>query len=402
MTTTRKSFTPLRALERFDFPAYLDEKYRIDRGNTWAEIERTESGFRISVWAIKSVSYVGTPGIPFRTEDFLELIRRNPVLQDYQFGVNGRAKHALILILDGKTPNAFIAPLNMLKVISEIPKTKVAGEIRRLASQPSEYPIEQGGFNIAGTEMSSASSSNESANPDEDRLKFMKEIYQIYQESGPNVIVNMWKIGGKIGFERTATDKAATWLADHGYLRWMTAGGGLSITTKGIDFWERTQLSKSEMSKTPATKPTSNYIFIVHGHDAASKEELARILEKLGLSPVILHEQPEKGRVLIEKLEQHTSDVGYAFVLLTPDDVGSQKDAKPEELKPRARQNVIFEFGYLMGKLGRNRICCLYTGSVEQPTDLEGIVYVPFRDSVHEAYEKIVRELRAAGYQLSL
>lgn len=149
MTTTRKSFTPLTALERFDFPAYLDKKYRIDRGNTWAEIERTQSGFRISVWAIKSVSYVGTPGIPFGTEDFLELIRRNPVLQDYQLGLNGRAKHALIVILDGKTPNAFIAPLNMLKVVSEIPKAKAAGEIRRLASQASEYEREKERFDQA-------------------------------------------------------------------------------------------------------------------------------------------------------------------------------------------------------------------------------------------------------------
>lgn len=179
----------------------------------------------------------------------------------------------------------------------------------------------------------------------------------------------------------------------------MAIGGGLSITPRGIDFWERDR--KTTGPRPQIAIPSSKRIFIVHGHDAASKEELARMLEKLGLIPVILHEQPQKGRVLIEKLEDHTSDVEYAFILLTPDDIGSQKDVKPEEGKPRARQNVIFEFGYLMGKLGRDRICCLYTGHVELPTDLEGIVYVPFDKSVHEAYEKIVTELRAAGYQLN-
>jgi predicted nucleotide-binding protein len=174
------------------------------------------------------------------------------------------------------------------------------------------------------------------------------------------------------------------------------------ITAQGIDEVEEEERVREgeERTRTLRTaRPSSNRIFIVHGHDAAPKEELARMLENLGLSPIILHEQPEKGRVIIEKLEQHTSDVDYGFILLTPDDVGSGRGAKPRDLKPRARQNVIFEFGYLMGKLGRNRICCLYTGEVEKPSDIDGVVYIRFRDSVHEAYEKIVKELRAAGYK---
>lgn len=145
--------------------------------------------------------------------------------------------------------------------------------------------------------------------------------------------------------------------------------------------------------------PLSNRILIVHGHDTASKEELARILEKAKLEPIILHEQAEKGRVLIEKFEEHASEVGYAFVILTPDDVGGARGGKPNQLKPRARQNVIFEFGYLMGKLGRDRICCLHTGDIEKPSDLEGLVYVPYHKSVHEVYEKIMKELRAAHYE---
>jgi len=154
---------------------------------------------------------------------------------------------------------------------------------------------------------------------------------------------------------------------------------------------------ETSVAQVAPSGPPSKKVFLVHGRDSAARKELARILEKMGLEPVILHEQPEKGRVLIEKLEDHTSDVGYAFVLLTPDDVGSRKGSRGKAT-PRARQNVIFEFGYLMGRLGRRRICCLYTGAVERPSDIEGIVYVPFRKSVSEAYEKILKELRAAGY----
>ncbi|MGB8035837.1 MAG: nucleotide-binding protein, partial [Nitrososphaeraceae archaeon] len=98
-------------------------------------------------------------------------------------------------------------------------------------------------------------------------------------------------------------------------------------------------------------------VFIVHGHDDGSKNELASFLYRLGLTPIILHEQANEGRTVVEKFESYASDVGYAFILLTPDDVGGKDKA---ELKPRARQNVILELGYFMGKLGRDRVCGLY------------------------------------------
>lgn len=141
-------------------------------------------------------------------------------------------------------------------------------------------------------------------------------------------------------------------------------------------------------------------VFIVHGHDSQAKSDLALILTRLGLEPVILHEQPNQGKTLIEKLEKH-SDVGYAFVLLTPDDFGSSKEAKNSP-SPRARQNVVFEFGMFVGKLTRERVCCLYTGDVELPSDLEGLAYVPFGSSVHETQLNIIKELRAAGYSIDI
>ena len=145
---------------------------------------------------------------------------------------------------------------------------------------------------------------------------------------------------------------------------------------------------------------SSRKIFIVHGHNEQAKTELALILTRLGFEPIILHEQPSQGMTVIEKFEKH-SDVGFAFILLTPDDKGSQK-GQEDKLLPRARQNVVFEFGSFVGKLGRERVCCLYTGDVELPSDLQGLVYLPFKSSINEVRLDIVKELRAAGYEVKI
>lgn len=91
-------------------------------------------------------------------------------------------------------------------------------------------------------------------------------------------------------------------------------------------------------------KSDSEKVFLVHGHDNELKETVARFLEKIGLIPIILHEQASKGQTIIEKFEEH-SNVSYAIVLMTPDDVGNLKSNKGK-LNQRARQNVIFELGY--------------------------------------------------------
>jgi predicted nucleotide-binding protein len=145
---------------------------------------------------------------------------------------------------------------------------------------------------------------------------------------------------------------------------------------------------------------SSKRVFIVHGHDGQAQSEIALILTRLGLEPIILHEQPSQGMTIIEKLEKH-SDVGFAFILLTPDDVGGQKNQK-HNLLPRARQNVFFEFGLFVGKLGRNKVCCLYKGDVDLPSDLQGLVYLPFKSSVNEVQLDIVKELKSAGYDVRI
>ena len=121
---------------------------------------------------------------------------------------------------------------------------------------------------------------------------------------------------------------------------------------------------------------------------------MARFLSQVGLEPIILHEQPNRGRTIIEKFEEY-SQVGFAVAPLTPDDVGAlQEDVR--SLKSRARQNVIFEFGYFIGRLGRNRVCALTKGNVEIPSDYDGVIYIPLDDA--DGWKmKLVKELKNAG-----
>lgn len=145
----------------------------------------------------------------------------------------------------------------------------------------------------------------------------------------------------------------------------------------------------------------SKRIFIVHGHDVGLRNELARLLERLQLTPVILHEQVDRGRTIFGKLNDELSDVGFAFVLLTPDDVGAAQAQKRKVLS-RARQNVVFEHGWLVGRLGPDRVCAIVKGDVELPSDLHGIVYkhVPPSRGLDSVALDLVRELKAAGYDV--
>lgn len=140
--------------------------------------------------------------------------------------------------------------------------------------------------------------------------------------------------------------------------------------------------------------PGSNKVFIVHGHDDAVLQGLARFLEKLGLDAIVLMEQPNRGRTIIEKFEDSASDVGFAVVLLTPDDLGGK--SSDEEQSSRARQNVIFELGFFAGMLGRGKVCLLRKGDVEMPSDLFGIVYTDL-DPAGAWKFRLLAELKAAG-----
>jgi len=139
-------------------------------------------------------------------------------------------------------------------------------------------------------------------------------------------------------------------------------------------------------------------VFIVHGRDEGPKQTVARFIEHLGLRPIVLHEQSNRGRTIIEKFEDH-AEVHFAVVILTPDDVGRLVTDDNSELRSRARQNVVFEMGYFIGKIGRSHVFPLKVGAVEIPSDYAGVAYTDF--DVAGAWKvQLVRELKAAGFSV--
>jgi len=165
----------------------------------------------------------------------------------------------------------------------------------------------------------------------------------------------------------------------------------------------RLEQHEREPQSPPIRAPAqqSKRIFVVHGRDVALREAVARFIEKLDLEAVILQEAPNKGRTLVEKLEDE-GDVAFAVVLLTPDDTGGPMPAAGAEqsLRPRARQNVILELGYFMAALSRARVAALYAGGVELPSDVHGVAYI----STENAEWKLLlaKELKAAGLAVDL
>jgi predicted nucleotide-binding protein len=152
------------------------------------------------------------------------------------------------------------------------------------------------------------------------------------------------------------------------------SGKNNKANVAGNDITESIEKSDTKKDSSPHQGNSKRRVFIVHGRDDITKDAVAHFLEKLGLEVIILHEQPNEGRTIIEKLEYYSSLANYAIILLTPDDVGGIKLNKPR-LSPRARQNVVFEMGYFYASIGRGKVCALYK-DVELPSDLHGVLYI--------------------------
>lgn len=150
----------------------------------------------------------------------------------------------------------------------------------------------------------------------------------------------------------------------------------------------------------PQLPPAGRRVFVVHGHDLGALELCSSFLSKLGLEPVVLHKQPNAGRTIIEKFVDF-SDVAFAVVLLTPDDRGGAAAEPVDGYSLRARQNVVLELGYFLGKLGRSRVCALYVAGVEIPSDYSGVLFVPFDDSGTWRLA-LGRELKGAGFIIDM
>ncbi len=155
-----------------------------------------------------------------------------------------------------------------------------------------------------------------------------------------------------------------------------------------------TRKQTSELSSPKKRSSRKAKVFIVHGRADQPKRQVARFLKRIGVEPVILHERPNGGRTLIAKFQEESADIEFAVVLMTPDDVGGIRKKKKQ--LARARQNVIFELGFFIGKLGAGKVCALVQDEVEKPSDFDAVVYIKYGGT--EAWKaELTRELQHAG-----
>jgi predicted nucleotide-binding protein len=185
---------------------------------------------------------------------------------------------------------------------------------------------------------------------------------------------------------------------DRGRLRAISAlQGEVDALKEDLQFSGPANLAAATSVHPSAPVELSDEIFVVHGRDEAAKEQVASVIQRAGLTPVILHQQANKGKTIIEKFEKHGSAAGFAVVIATPDDVGGLAVPSPD-LKPRARQNVIGEMFWFAGRLGRDKVCTLVKGDIDMPSDVAGVGYTPMDD--HGGWKaKLLQELSAAGYK---
>jgi len=147
---------------------------------------------------------------------------------------------------------------------------------------------------------------------------------------------------------------------------------------------------------TMAEKRYTRKVFIVHGRDYYFRDSLVNVLKELDFEPIVLHNEPNKGLTIIEKLERDTKKIGFCFLLYTPDDLGNLNGEEP---KARARQNVVFEHGLLIGLIGRERTCAIIKGDLEYPSDIKGMLYEKIQDIKKEKLT-IARILKNSGYKI--
>lgn len=238
--------------------------------------------------------------------------------------------------------------------------------------------IKQDGLHVSGT-----------AKMHEPALGMYEYRFTGTAQEGVALKLTPYKQSGNL---RLGVVQAVCTIEDDGTLtgRWRSEVG-----TEGVFKARRHQPTK------PATAlPKANSVFLVHGHDEGAKHSVARFIEQLGVEPVILQEQINRGKTVIEKFEDFAARAGFAVVLMTPDDVGHAKVGE-NELRARPRQNVILELGYFAAKLGRSKTLVLVKGELEMPSDIIGLAYEPM-DRGEGWKIRLARELRAAGFAIDL
>ena len=144
-------------------------------------------------------------------------------------------------------------------------------------------------------------------------------------------------------------------------------------------------------------------VFVVYGHDKNARTQLEAMLRRWDLEPLILDQLTSGGGTIIEKLEEYTSQANFGIVLATPDDVGYAKNNEKNK-KYRVRQNVVLELGMLLASKGRSRVAILLSQveDMESPSDIDGLIYIPFKDNVEDAKLSLAKEMQNNGYLIDI
>lgn len=243
-----------------------------------------------------------------------------------------------------------------------------------------------------------------------DLLNRLGELVEDFMEdSDPDRVITVDGREGTISDFRASFDEAL----QRSGLRYLEGGklrptdsDAETVTSKSLEPEKHLNTLRPTAPKATSNRSYSSIknkkIFLVHGHSESEIHMTARLVEKLGLTPIILREQTNSGATVIEKFEKY-SDVGFAIILMTADDFGCSREEKDvsDSLSLRARQNVILELGYFIGKLGRSNVCVLKESGVEEPSDILGVVYTEFDKKGAWRFE-LCSELKTAGYAVDM
>ena len=201
--------------------------------------------------------------------------------------------------------------------------------------------------------------------------------------------------------ERLANDTGTQLRLDNGAVVNVFDTGNHSV--QGQNTEQVKELLGNMVRSQTNTSPTGTVskIFVVYGHDQDAKDQMETLLRRWNLEPLFLDQLPSEGQTIIEKLEKYTGQVSYAIVLATPDDEG-HRVGHADERAYRVRQNVVLELGMVLSRLGRRRVAILLkeSHSMEKPSDIQGLLYIPFKDRIEEARLQLSKELDAAGYHI--
>lgn len=184
----------------------------------------------------------------------------------------------------------------------------------------------------------------------------------------------------------------------------VVAAGKEQELVKGILGLSPNGTSSAQSTYQAKGQNQNNKVFVVYGHDTDARTRLEAMLRRWGLEPLILDQLPSEGQTIIEKLESYTTDVHFAVVLATPDDMG-HRAAHSDESAYRARQNVVLELGMLLSQLGRKKVAILLRDqeNMERPSDIQGLIYIPFKDNLEkEAGLLLAKEMAAQGYSIDV